>query len=765
MEYRTKKKCKNSIALKSVSLALVLTIILSNYMPIISKRYDSENFPTSTLTDTFPESYMPYINKLKSEHPTWVFKAVNTGLDWNEVVNHETYISGGMGVSTVLDSMPSEWKKDGENNYMDGPYVTASKKAVEYVIDPRNSLNNEGIFQFESLSYSKSAHTLAAVDGILSNTPMGHVDYKMKYQSKTVGNWVEMGKSYAQIILEKSEKYGISPIHVASRIKQENSGDIINGKLINGVYPEYEGYYNFFNIGATPGADGNSSVLNGMITAKNNGWDNPEKAIDAGANKLKNGYIKYGQDTIYFQKFDVNNPYGNATVLYGSQYMTNIMAPKNEALISYNSYNKQNLLGVSFEFHIPVYLNMPTSAAPYPTDSSNGYFEDDNTWIYLDDTSDYGVEDVFNIRSAPDDSTSTNVIAVIRENKEGAENRTKFLRIGKGVGLQWDKIKLSDGREGYIFTGSGFVHEYDYTKVSSVTLNEESVKMSPGETKKLEAKVLPDNAFIKDVTWSSTDKNIVKVQEDGTIEAMGIGTATVTVTTKDQSKTASCLITVANKNVESITLENNEYKILKDSYVIIEPTVLPSTAENKKYNVTIEDKNIVEFIDGKFVGKNIGTTKITFTTEDGNKSVSATITVLEEDITIDESIKINGSTLSGISPETKVSSIKEKITTTYNIEIKNTSGNILTDEDLVGTDTKVNIKNSQGDIICAYTIVIYGDVNGDGIADSMDMYNTIQHILENRMLEGIFLKAGDTNSDLKIDSMDMYNIIQIILKK
>lgn len=757
------KETKFKVLKKSVSLALIFSITFGNNVPLFAKRFDKENFPTSTLSDIFPESYMPYINKIKSEHPSWILKAVNTGLEWNEVVDHESYVSGGDSVSTVHDSLPAEWKKDGVNNYMDGPYVTASKQAVEYVLDPRNSLNDEGIFQFESLTYSQGAHTLSAVDSILANTPMGAEGYKTKYQYQTLNNWINMDKSYSQIILDKAIKYGISPIHVASRIKQENSGDIINGKLINGIYPGYEGYYNFFNIGATPGADGNSSVLNGMITAKDNSWDNPEKAIDAGVSKLKNGYIKYGQDTIYFQKFDVNNPYSNATMLYGSQYMTNIMAPKNEALISYNSYNKQNLLNVSFEFHIPVYNNMPSAAAPYPTSTTTGYFEDDNTWIYLDDTSDYGVDDVFNIRSAPDDSSPTNIIATIRETLEGAENRTKFLRIGKGVGLQWDKIKLDDGREGYVFTGSGFVHEYNYEKVSSVHLNKEVLDLSPDEEYTLIATLEPTNAFVKDVVWSSNNEDIATVDQSGVVRAKKDGNVIITVTTKDGAKTATCIVNVAVKKVESITLDNNEYKIVNGGSIIIEPTILPSTAINKNYSVTIDDENIVEYSDGKFIAKNIGTTKITFITEDSNKSVSATITVVEKEISIDSSLRVEGEYILGINPETKVTQLREKISTPYTLRFLDKDLNELDDENFIGTASKIQVLQEDS-VKLEYTVLIYGDITGEGRVNSADLLKIRQHMLESNILEGIFFKAGNiSKTDDVINSLDLLKLRQHML--
>lgn len=61
---------------------------------------------------------------------------------------------------------------------------------------------------------------------------------------------------------------------------------------------------------------------------------------NGGTDILRNSWIKWGQDTTYFQKFDVNNPYGNAVALYAYQYMANIIAPTNESYSTYNAYQK-----------------------------------------------------------------------------------------------------------------------------------------------------------------------------------------------------------------------------------------------------------------------------------------------------------------------------------------------------------------------------------------------------------------------------------------
>ena len=69
------------------------------------------------------------------------------------------------------------------------------------------------------------------------------------------------------------------------------------------------------------------SIANGLIHAKEKGWNTKYKAIIGGASFLAEDYIDDGQDTLYLQKFDVDN---SDEELYWHQYMQNILAAQSE---------------------------------------------------------------------------------------------------------------------------------------------------------------------------------------------------------------------------------------------------------------------------------------------------------------------------------------------------------------------------------------------------------------------------------------------------
>lgn len=720
---------RKNLKFKGIILLLVICIITStiNFQEVKGAIYS--NLPVSYIDENFPSSYMPYINALKEKHPNWVFKAVHTGLDWNTVLSHESY-EVNEGISLVEDIYGAEWKRDGQNYYQDGNYVTASKQAVAYVVDPRNFINENGIFQFEVLSYNGATQSVNAVQSVLAATPMGG-QYKDKY--KSYGTWHDLGTTYAELIHSISEDVGINPVHIASRIRQENSGNIINGSLINGDY----GVYNFFNIGAYD-ANGQSAVTNGLNYARDQVWTSVSAALRGGIEYIYSKYIKWGQDTIYFERFDVNNP-GTAQWLLGTGYMTNIFGPKGEALITYNAYNSYNMIDSPFEFHIPVYENMPEEVASMPV-PSDVYFIEDDTRVYLDDPSDSGATDEFWIRTGPD--TVSTILEVLYETVDGGENRTKFTRIGIGQNTLYDKIQYDDGRIGYIL--KKWVYEYKYNEVESVSLNTTYSNLNVGDTLKLTATINPSNADNKNVKWTSSDPSIATVDSNGNVKGIKTGIATITVTTEDKAKTAICTVNVVSNKVTGITLDKTNYILHIGDSLAITPTITPSTATNTNYIVTSSNSDVVSVKDNIITANNIGEATLTFKTEDGGFTVEAKVTVTNEDndIFVDDSLRLEDNILSRIELNNNlVLDIKNMINTNYDITVINIDGEELSDDDKVGTGTKIQFKQN-GNIVDEYIVVIYGDVDGSGVINARDLLMLQRYILGKVELENIQIKAS-----------------------
>ena len=314
--------------------------------------------------EQFPESYRPALEALKQQHPNWTFVRQNTGLNFQTVINNELQ----NGKSLVYKSY-GDYCKEGQHS---PNWYFASEDILKLYMDPRNSLQENAIFQFEQLTYNESYHTEAAVESFLNNTFMN---------SSSPAPLTDM--TFSHIFWAIGAEQQVSPFHLAARVYQEQGQG--TSPLISGSYPGYEGYYNYFNISAS-GSTNEQVIVNGLTYARNNNWNNAYASILGGANVISANYIKKGQDTLYLQKFNVSSTASNP--VYTHQYMQNISAPTSEALSMKKLYESAGALENTFVFKIPVYENMPESPCPMPTASTNvvlqipsGY---DTSTIYVD---------------------------------------------------------------------------------------------------------------------------------------------------------------------------------------------------------------------------------------------------------------------------------------------------------------------------------------------------------------------------------------------
>lgn len=123
------------------------------------------------------------------------------------------------------------------------------------------------------------------------------------------------------------------------------------------------------------------------------------------------------------------------------------------------------------------------------------------------------------------------------------------------------------------------------------------------------------------------------------------------------------------------------------------------------------------------------------------------------------------STVNGITPGSTVADIKSKFTVTGGtVEITNSSGSVKT-EGKIATGDKVVIKDKSGNVKYSYNVVIYGDVNGDGATNFLDLLVIQKNILGIGTVEGIYQVAGDINRDGRSSNMlDLLQIQMQILK-
>jgi uncharacterized protein YjdB len=84
--------------------------------------------------------------------------------------------------------------------------------------------------------------------------------------------------------------------------------------------------------------------------------------------------------------------------------------------------------------------------------------------------------------------------------------------------------------------------------VTGVTLNKSSTSITIGAFETLTATIAPFNATNRNVSWSSSNSSVASVSSSGVVYGASAGSATITVTTVDGNKTATCSVTVSAVN-------------------------------------------------------------------------------------------------------------------------------------------------------------------------------------------------------------------------
>jgi len=344
--------------------------ICSIYLTISNDSFEggTGNFEEDLLK--FPVSYRDKIKELHLIYPNASFTVLNTGLDWQNVINGENYISSGSPkhnarslIQTKYDGYKStnsilyNWSTNVWNTNISGggsSWFAAHEGVISYYVDPRNFLTHNGIFMFLNHGYSKNVnYNVEAINNILKNSFM-------------VGMTNDGVHTFAEAFLAAGEESGISPYYLAARVIQEIGRSKTRSSYVDG---KYNGYYNYYNIDAA----GDNHLVNALTRAKTEGWNNDYKAIIGGAMFIADGYVSTGQSTLYLEKWDVIDG-GNG--FFSHQYMQNIQAPVTEANTLYNTYVENELTSSNMEFLIPVYNNMPVKTSLPNTGNPNNYLKD-----------------------------------------------------------------------------------------------------------------------------------------------------------------------------------------------------------------------------------------------------------------------------------------------------------------------------------------------------------------------------------------------------
>lgn len=182
--------------------------------------------------------------------------------------------------------------------------------------------------------------------------------------------------------------------------------------------------------------------------------------------------------------------------------------------------------------------------------------------------------------------------------------------------------------------------------VSSVTLNKSTLSLLSNQTEILSATVAPANATEKSVTWTSSDSKVATVNSAGAVTGVKAGTTTITVTTVNGAKKATCDVTVTEPiiSVTGISLNKSATTIQQGQAETLKATVIPTNATNKNVMWTSTDDKVATVNSaGTVTAKLLGVVTIMATTVDGAQTAICSVTVIEPIISV-TGISLNKST-------------------------------------------------------------------------------------------------------------------------
>lgn len=643
---------------------------------------EDPDFETLLESEGFPESYKPGLRALHADYPAWRFQALHTNLDWNDVLTQEN----APGRSLIPNARNDGWKSTEAAAYnwatntwevYDGSsWVMCSKDVTAYYLDPRNSLNATRIFQFEALSYQPAVQNQAGVESILNGTFMGNASFS--YADPAAGASASM--RYAEAFIHAAEYSGVNPYHLAARSRIEVGGRSASvtgtfsadlkaaydrlGIASTSVTTAYDGLYNFYNIGASSSTEVLGNVRNGLAYAKYGSdrkatqtasddlqliaWTDPYRSIVGGSRFIGASYINVGQNTLYLQKFDVDNSDGK---LFWHQYMGNIEAPCSEAGTMARAYGDMGLTGSAMAFIIPVYLNMPETACPAPASSGNP-----NNWLKTLAVSGLSLTPTFNPATTGEyslivaNSVTSISVAATTVSSRASVSGTGTIQLQTGSNLVSLAVTAENG------------------SVRTYTVN----------------------------IFRRADPNAPTAIPAPTAGATPSGSPAATATpAPTASPTPSPVPTPAATPMPT-------------------PTSAPAS----------------------------------------NPVLTSTVYTISQ------------STLSGLNSQNSQNTVSEVcskliVPSGCSISINTAAGALCTG--LVGTACKVRLMSGQ-QLIREYRVILYGDSNGDGKINPIDLTVISKHTLNIKPVNGDYLTASDVNRDGKVNPIDLTIICRYTLE-
>ena len=170
-------------------------------------------------------------------------------------------------------------------------------------------------------------------------------------------------------------------------------------------------------------------------------------------------------------------------------------------------------------------------------------------------------------------------------------------------------------------------------KVTNIVFLESKPTLPIRTTLQLNWIVMPYDADIRDVVFSSSNQKVATVDENGLVTGLTRGTSTITAAATDGSNRRGQVRVTVTQPVEGVSIQYGVYHIQLEGSLNVKAVIRPSNANNQNVHFTTGDEYVATVRDQKNIGRvrglHEGTTILTGVTEDGGYSAQAEIRVAD----------------------------------------------------------------------------------------------------------------------------------------
>lgn len=489
-------------------------------------------------------------------------------------------------------------------------------------------------------------------------------------------------------------------------------------------------------------------------------WTSPKKAIVGGAKFIANSYISRGQFTSYLKKFNVN-PDGDYD-MYNHLYMSNIMAPSSEARTSYDAYKENGLFDLPLAFNIPTYRHMEDEY-----NRPGGNLTDVEK---QEKVTDQAFEDELDRQGFPDDykealralhTKHPNWTFTAMHTEERFSRAVLNFRISGAV--QGDSKYYEDMPKtecegtyggtyksgGYCQTEAGWYVPNDATigyyldprnfLTEKYILQFESLENSSNYTESVVQSIL-----------KSTYMNGISILDNQSYASIFVEAGNVAKVSAVYLASLAKQETGANGSMsttgEAFEYEGTKYSGLYNFYNI---GAVSSASSPVKAGLVYASGGVCTECNSAN-SSNDGTTEPTPTPGEPTTPDPQPTNTLETLIK-DAGYKIDGEYVFDFEIGEKVDEVKEKLKDS-NIEIQS-------DGKRIGTGSRIKL-NGQ-----SYTVVVYGDLTGDGEVSIADLVKMRQYLLGKTNLSEAYKEAANVDNKSGVSIADLVKVRQYLLGK